>query len=101
MNFWAYSNKVKLDSSRPRKPTDNPFIESFNSRVRQECSNRNWFLSLSDAQAKIKTWREDYNNYRPHRYLGYKTPEEFASLHVKWRPKKLIFLFNSGLSLGA
>lgn len=79
LDLWAYSNKVKLDYSRPGKPTDNAFIESFNSRIRQECLNQHWFLSLSDAQAKVEAWREEYNNYRPHRSLGYKTPEEFAN----------------------
>jgi putative transposase len=78
LDLWAYSNKVKLDYSRPGKPTDNAFIESFNSRIRQECLNQHWFLSLADAADKIEAWREDYNNYRPHRALGYQTPIEFA-----------------------
>jgi putative transposase len=79
LDLWSYSHKVRLDYSRPGKPTDNAFIESFNSRVRQECLNQNWFLSLSEAQVKIEAWREDYNTYRPHRSLGYQTPEEFAN----------------------
>ena len=45
--------------------------------------NQHWFLSLSDAQAKIEAWREEYNNYRPHKSLGYKTPKEFADLQLK------------------
>jgi putative transposase len=36
---WAYLNKAELDFSRPGKPTDNAFIEAFNSRLRQECLN--------------------------------------------------------------
>jgi putative transposase len=79
LDLWAYSNNVKLDYSRPGKPTDNAFIESFNSRVRQECLNQHWFLNLADAADKIEAWREDYNSYRPHRSLGYMTPLEFAS----------------------
>lgn len=80
LDLWAYANKVKLDYSRPGKPTDNAFIESFNSKVRQECLNQNWFLNLDDAKSKIETWREEYNSYRPHSSLRYKTPEEFANL---------------------
>ena len=53
LDWWAYWNKVKLDFSRPGKPTDNAVIESFNGRLRQECLNQNWFLSLEDAQEKL------------------------------------------------
>lgn len=81
LDLWAYSNRVTLDFSRPGKPTDNAFIESFNSRVRQECLNEHWFLSLEDASSKIAQWRESYNHDRPHSMLGYKTPNEFAKVH--------------------
>ena len=60
VNLWAYWNKVKLDFSRPGKPTDNAFIESFNARFRQECLNEHWFLSLEDAQEKVDAWRRDF-----------------------------------------
>ena len=45
LDLWAYENNVTLDYSRPGKPTDNPYIESFNGRFRDECLNVNWFLS--------------------------------------------------------
>jgi len=57
MDQWAYWNRVTLDFTRPGKPTDNAFIESFNSRFRQECLNENWFLSVADAQEKVEAWR--------------------------------------------
>jgi putative transposase len=66
---WAYENKVTLDFSRPGKPTDNPFIESFNGSFRDECLNMNWFLSMDDAVEKIDAWREEYNGFRPHSSL--------------------------------
>ena len=53
MDLWAYLNKVKLDFSRPGRPTDNAFTESFNGKFRAECTNENWFLSLADARDKI------------------------------------------------
>jgi transposase InsO family protein len=53
LDLWAYWNGVKLDFSRPGKPTDNAFIESFNGKFRQECLNENWFLSLEDAQERV------------------------------------------------
>lgn len=78
LDWWAYFNKVKLDFSRPGKPTDNAFIESFNGRFRQECLNQHWFLNLADAQERIDIWRTDYNEQRPHSALENRTPKEFA-----------------------
>ena len=78
LDKWAYENNVVLDFSRPGKPTDNPFIESFNGSFRDECLNTNWFLSLEDARAKIEAWRIDYNEYRPHSSLANLTPREFC-----------------------
>jgi putative transposase len=80
LDLWAYAHKVTLDFSRPGKPTDNAYIESFNSRFRQECLNQHWFLSLADAKSKIEDWWREYNSHRPHSSLGYKTPEEFIAL---------------------
>lgn len=78
MDKWAYERGVELDFSRPSKPTDNARVESFNGRLRQECLNAHWFLSLDDAKAKIAAWRIDYNEARPHSALVWQTPAEFA-----------------------
>lgn len=77
LDLWAYTHKVVLDYSRPGKPTDNAFIESFNGRFRDECLNQHWFLSLEDAQTKIEDWRMDYNMIRPHSSIGNISPEQF------------------------
>ncbi len=54
LDQWAYLNNVTLDFSRPGKPTDNGLIEAFNGRLRQECLNESWFLSLKDAKEKVE-----------------------------------------------
>ena len=74
LDLWAYQNDVVLDFSRPGKPTDNAFIESFNGKFRAECLNTHWFLSLEDARQKMEAWRRDYNEVRPHSAIGNKTP---------------------------
>jgi putative transposase len=79
LDRWAYENGVTLDFSRPGKPTDNAFVESFNGRLRDECLNAHWFLSLADARAKIEAWRRHYNESRPHTSLGWLTPNEYAA----------------------
>ena len=81
VDLWAYWNHVKLDFSRPGKPTDNAFIESFNARLRLECLNEHWFLSLDEAQEKLEAWRRDYNENRPHGSLGNVPPAVFAARH--------------------
>jgi putative transposase len=53
-------------------------VESFNGRLRDECLNAHWFLSLADAKAKIEAWRRHYDEGRPHTALGWLTPREFA-----------------------
>lgn len=79
MDEWAYRHEVKLEFSRPGQPTDNAFIESFNGRLRQECLQQNWFISLEDARQIVEEWREDYNQQRPHSSLKQQTPSEFVA----------------------
>lgn len=79
LDLWAYEHNVTLDFSRPGKPTDNAYIESFNGSFRDECLNLNWFLSLADAQEKIENWRLEYNEFRPHQSLNNMTPVQFLN----------------------
>ena len=71
LDLWAYAKGVTLDFSRPGKPTDNADIEAFHGRVRAECLNAPWFLTLADAREKMETWRRYYQRgsaawgYRP------------------------------------
>jgi putative transposase len=74
MDLWAYQHGVILDFSRPGKPTDNAFIEAFNGRLRAECLNTHWFLSLADTREKLEDWRRNYNEQRPHSAIGNKVP---------------------------
>jgi len=83
LDQWAYLNGVQLDFSRPGKPSDNGLIEAFNGRLRQECLNESWFLSLEDAREKVESWRQQYNKERPHRALGNLAPIEYASAVAK------------------
>ena len=80
MDRWAYENKVVLDFSRPGKPTNNPYIESFNGKFLDECLSVNWFLDLGDARQKIEAWRREYNEIRPHYSLSHLTPMEFIEM---------------------
>ena len=83
MEAWSVDQKVRHEFIEPGKPGQNAFVESFNGRLREECLNTQWFLSLSDAKSKIEAWRNDYNNDRPHSSWAYQTPTEFAKSAMK------------------
>lgn len=72
-----YANDVTLDFSRPGKPTDNAYIESFNSKFRAgriTPMTQHSLLTLDDARQKMEDWRRDYNQVRPHSAIGNKPP---------------------------
>ena len=62
-------------------PWQNGYIESFHSRFRDECLDREWLLNLRESRVVIEDWRQHYNTERPHSRLGYLSPEEF--IHTK------------------
>jgi putative transposase len=78
LDAWAYQHHVSLHFIQPGKPVQNAYIESFNGRLRQECLNQHWFLSLADARRTIEHWRQEYNTARPHRGLAGRTPMQLA-----------------------
>ena len=78
MEAWSEQRHVSLRFIEPGKPVQNAFAESFNGRLRDECLNASWFVNLGDARRKIRAWRTDYNEARPHSALGYLTPREYC-----------------------
>ena len=78
LDLWAYHLDSALDFSRPGKPTDNCFIETFNGSLRDECLNVHCFESIDEAKGTIKALRWDYNECRPHQALNAKSPAAFA-----------------------
>ena len=83
LDQWAYERGVRLRFIEPGKPVQNAYIESFNGRLRDECLNERWFLSLAHAQRIAEEWRQDYNQNRPHSSLGNLTPEGFRTEYTK------------------
>jgi transposase InsO family protein len=75
---WLKDKNVKTIYITPGSPWENPYIESFHDKLRDECLNREIFGSLWEARVVIEQWRLYYNAERPHSSLGYATPEEFA-----------------------
>lgn len=78
MADWA-GERVGLSFIPPGEPWRNGYVESFNSRVRDECLNINLFWSLAQARVVISDWKEDYNTRRRHSSLGYQAPAVYAA----------------------
>jgi len=68
-DLWAYAHGVTMEFSRPGKPTDNAFIESFNGNLGDKSLNVHWIEDLTDAKEKLQAWRREYNESRPHRCI--------------------------------
>ena len=84
MIAWALRDYCRITGVRtsyiePGSPWENPFVESFNSRVRDEHFNLEEFATLHEAQVLTEAWRTEYNTYRPHSSLGDLTPAEYAA----------------------
>jgi|SRR6516165_2578928 putative transposase len=75
---FSQGRQIEWHYIAPSKPTQNAFIESFNIRLRDELLNETLFASLARVRAMLATWKNDYNNARPHSALGNFTPTEYA-----------------------
>jgi putative transposase len=84
---WLAQAGVKTLFIAKGSPWENGYVESFNSRFRDELLNRELFTSLEDARWCVDRWRLDYNHQRPHSSLDYRTPAEFTARWHASAPK--------------
>ena len=76
---WCERSKTGTAYIEPGSPWQNPFVESFHSRVRDELLDVEEFSCLAEARVVISDWRDDYNWRRPHSSLGMNAPAVFAA----------------------
>ncbi len=86
---WALRDWCRMTGAgtvyiEPGAPWENPWIESFNGRMRDELLNITEFGSVTEARVVIEDWRNEYNTWRPHSSLGGLTPAEYAD---QWTPE--------------
>jgi putative transposase len=86
LEVWANDHNVELLFIQPGKPTQNAFIESFNSRVRDELLMTNRFRTILEARVAAEDWRNEYNTKHSHSSLGGMTPEEFLARYEITNP---------------
>ena len=75
---WLVNLGIKTLYIEPGSPWENGYVESFNSRLRDEFLNRELFLHIDELRYVADRWRMDYNHYRPHGSLSYQTPAVYA-----------------------
>ena len=74
---------IQLGFIAAGKPWQNGFAESFHARLRDEFLDGEVFLTVRQAQLRLKVWRCDWNQQRLHSSLGYVPPDEFAANWVQ------------------
>jgi putative transposase len=80
-DFCRFS-KAGASYIEPGSPWQNPYVESFGSRIRDELLSQELFETLAEAKVLVEDWRVDYNTNRPHSGLGMMAPARFAA---SWR----------------
>lgn len=73
---WCNEKKITLIFIQPGKPTQNAYVKRFNGSMRRELLNAYIFRTLDEVREKAEEWMYDYNNHRPHKALGFKTPAD-------------------------
>ncbi len=80
---WLKKTGVDTLYIAPGSPWENGYVESFNSRLRDEFLNRELFLHIDELRYVADRWRMDYNHYRPHSSLDYMSPAAFAAKYLE------------------
>ena len=93
---WLAESGCKTIYIEPGSPWENPYIESFNGKFRDECLNREVFRNEREAREMAERWRREYNEFRPHSSLGYMTPAEFSLRYGSSSRPPVSFRFHSG-----
>jgi putative transposase len=80
---WIKNCGVDTLYIAPGSPWENGYVESFNSKLRDELLNRELFLHIDELRYVVDRWRMDYNHYRPHSSLNYMAPAAFAAMYLE------------------
>jgi putative transposase len=84
---WCRFNQAGTSYIEPGSPWQNPYVESFGGRLRDELLAVEAFNTLLEAQVLVQDWRIEYNTVRPHSALGYLTPTDYAKAWTANHPE--------------
>jgi len=91
---WCRRNGATTSYIDPGSPWQNPYVDSFNSRARDEVFAREVFDTVMEAKVIYRGWRNEYNNERPHSSLNNMTPAQFFSA---WRQRNQKMIKNEAM----
>ncbi len=74
---WCESKGITLQYIQPGEPTQNAYIERANGSLRRELLDAYMFTTLREVRQMTRQWQQDYNCSRPHKALGYLSPDQF------------------------
>jgi putative transposase len=83
---WCRFSGTGASFIEPGSPWQNPYVESFNARARDELFNREIFDTVREARVLYMDWRHRYNHHHPHSALGWMTPAAFAAADLASAP---------------
>jgi putative transposase len=83
---WCRFNQAGTSYIEPGAPWQNPYVESFGSRLRDELLAVEAFNTLLEARVLVEDWRIEYNTLRPHSALSYLTPTDYARTWTATHP---------------
>ena len=90
LQTWCEENQIEMKYIQPGKPTQNAFIERKNGSIRRELLDAYLFDSISAVRYLSEEWRQDYNTERPHKALGYLSPQKYTEQYFKnYQPEKI------------
>ena len=96
---WAEENKVHLEFIKPRKPTQNSYVEHFNRTYRNEVLDYYVFRSLREVRDITDNWLREYNDERPHESLGTLTPSVYRLVKTNEQTSKNVWHYRGMLTM--
>ena len=79
LDAWCRENRVQLIFIQPGKPMQNAYVERCTRSIRKDLLNAYLFKSLAEVNKKAQEWKTDFNENRPHKALGYKSPRSIIN----------------------
>ena len=76
---WCREKGINIHFTKPARPVQNCYIESFNSCVRRELLDDIKTRDIEALKLQVENWRSYYNFIRPHGTLDYRAPMEYVS----------------------